>query len=138
MSIWTDILKSVVGDGIGNNVVDYFKKKAEIKAAKELRKLELEEATHKRQVELRLQGMTADATWELESLKAHTSGWKDELVIVLLAIPLVLVFIPKTAPYVMEGFRILETTPDWYRWLILLIFTAVYGIRIWRRQQSDT
>ena len=138
MGIWATVLKGVIGDGIGNNVVDYFKKRAEIKAAAEIRQLELEEATHKRQVELRLQGLTADAAWELESLRAHASGWKDEFVLVLLAIPLVLVFVPHTQLLVLEGFRVLETTPQWYRWLILLIFTAIYGIRIWRRQQSDT
>jgi hypothetical protein len=138
MSVWSGILKAIVGDGVANNVIDYFKKKAEIKATKELRKLELEEATHKRQVELRVQGLTADAAWELESLKAHADGWKDELVLIVLVIPLMLCFIPSTAPYVLTGFHILNQTPPWFRWLIVLIFTAIYGIRVWRRQQSDT
>lgn len=138
MSVWGGILKAIVGDGIGNNVIDYFKKRAEIKATKQLRELELEEATHRRQVELRQQGLTADATWELESLRAHADGWKDELVLIVLVIPLVLCFVPPAAPYVLTGFHILSETPTWFRWLILMIFSAIYGIRVWRRQQSDT
>lgn len=138
MSFWGKIVQAVVGDGIGNNVIDYFKTKANNKAQQALRKLELEQATHQRQLELRAQGLTADAAWELESLRAHASGWKDEFILILLSIPLVLVFIPKTQPYVMEGFRTLEQTPSWYRLLILVIFGAIYGVRMWRRQQSDT
>lgn len=138
MSFWGNILQAVVGDGIGNNVVDYFKQRAANKSALELRKLELEQATHQRQVELRSQGLTADAAWELESLRAHASGWKDEFVLILLSIPLVLVFIPFTQPHVLEGFNTLQETPQWYRLLILVIFGAIYGVRMWRRQQSDT
>jgi len=25
-------------------------------------------------------------------------------------------------------------TPDWYQWLILSVFAAIYGIRVWRRK----
>jgi hypothetical protein len=73
-----------------------------------------------------------DHEWEVESIR--NSGWKDELVILVLTIPLVLVFIPATAPYVLEGFKILETTPDWYRWMIVMIYAATFGIRVWRRK----
>lgn len=125
MSVWSTILKGVIGDGIGNNVVDYFKKKAELK-----------NAIHQRKLELISQGLHADAQWEIEQIK--NSGWKDEWVLILLSIPLVGVFIPKMQPYILEGFRILETTPGWYRWLVLAIFTAIYGIRLWRRQITDT
>lgn len=138
MSFWGKIVQSVVGDGIGTKVVEYLNKRQELKAQKEIRVLELEEATHQRQIELRQQGLTADAAWELESLRAHASGWKDEFVLILLSIPLVLVFIPVTQPYVLEGFNTLQETPQWYRLLILVIFGAIYGVRMWRRQQSDT
>lgn len=72
-----------------------------------------------------------DAEWEIARIK--DSGWKDEWVLVMLSVPLVGSFMPGMAPYILEGFRILEMTPDWYRWLVLLILTAIYGIRIWRR-----
>ena len=82
--------------------------------------------------ELIQQGQQMDNAWELEQIK--NSGWKDEFVLLLLSIPLVMSFIPKMQPYVVEGFAALSTTPEWYQWLILAVFTAVYGIRVWRRK----
>jgi hypothetical protein len=72
-----------------------------------------------------------DHEWEIESIR--NSGWKDELVIIVLTIPLVLVFTP-LAPTVLEGFDVLSTTPDWYRWLVMTIYAATFGIRVWRRK----
>jgi hypothetical protein len=130
---WLKILS-----GIPQAAADYFKRRMEIKHEDRQQERELKRATVERQIELRRQGMADDAAWELESLKIHSTGWKDEFILILLSIPLILVFFPPTAPYVLTGFQILESTPQWYRWLILMIFTAVYGIRVWRRHQSDT
>ena len=133
MNILSEIITGIVAP-----VTDYFKRRQEIKAEDRQQERAIQKATVDRQIELIKQGLHADASWELESLRAHASGWKDEFVLIILSIPLILVFVPRTAPYVLQGFEILEKTPLWYRWLILLIFTAIYGIRIWRRQQSDT
>ena len=62
------------------------------------------------------------------------SGFKDEFVVFLRSIPLVMSFIPEMQPYVVDGFAALSQTPEWYQWLILAVFTAIYGIRIWRRK----
>ena len=66
----------------------------------------------------------------------RNSGWKDEYILILLSIPMVLSFVPFTVGYVQMGFAALSQTPEWYRWLIMLIFTAVYGIRVWRRENK--
>ncbi len=132
---WTEIFAKII-TGPVQVVADYFTKRDEIKSKERLRKVELEDAIHQRKVELIKAGLAADASWELEQIRS--SGWKDEWVMIILSIPLILVFIPISQPYVLGGFRALEQTPSWYQWLILLIFTAVYGIRIYRRQQSDT
>lgn len=73
-----------------------------------------------------------DATWESESIR--NSGWKDELVIIVLTIPLVGVFVPGLSPFILEGFQVLESTPDWYRWMVVMIYAATFGIRVWRRK----
>ena len=77
-------------------------------------------------------GQELDNSWEIEQIK--NSGWKDEAVLVTLLIPLWLCFIPYTVVYVEKGFNALALTPDWYQWLILVIFAAIYGVRIWRRK----
>lgn len=114
----------------------YFTERQKLKSAEKMRELELKDAIHKRQVDLIAQGLAADATWEVEQIK--NSGWKDEYVLIVLSIPLIGCFVPGLAPYILRGFEILSQTPQWYQWLILLIFAAIYGIRVWRRQQSDT
>lgn len=122
--------------GIPQVIGDYFNQRQKLKHVEKLQKLEMEAAIHKRRVELISQGMHADASWEIEQIRA--SGWKDEWVLLVISIPLILSFIPGTVVYVQSGFEALERTPQWYQWLVMLVFTAVYGIRIWRRQQSDT
>lgn len=131
MSLWDKLIGTVtapIADGVKNYL--------ELRSKERIRKLELEDAIHARRVELIKQGLAADATWELEQIR--NSGWKDEYVLGLLSIPLVGCFIPALADDVLRGFEVLGSTPDWYQWIILLVFTAIYGIRIFRRQQSDT
>lgn len=122
--------------GIPEAIGTYFNERQKLKSAEKLRQLELDDAMHKRKIELISQGLAADASWEIEQIKA--SGWKDEWVLIIISIPLIMCFIPGLVGYVLAGFQALQETPQWYQWLILLIFTAVYGIRIWRRNQSDT
>jgi hypothetical protein len=97
-----------------------------------MKKMQIEEMRHKKQLEMVIRGQEMDNSWELEQIK--NSGWKDEFVLVLLSIPMVLSFIPSTVGYVEDGFAALALTPQWYQWLILAVFAAIYGIRIWRRK----
>ena len=122
---------SVLGN-LGGKVVEAIDSRGQRKHEQKVQALELEKLRHSKQIELIQQGQQMDNAWELEQIK--NSGWKDEFVLLLLSIPLVMSFIPKMQPYVVEGFAALSTTPEWYQWLILAVFTAVYGIRVWRRK----
>lgn len=135
-----DVMKTLLGKGIAEPVATYFTRKAELSAAKHQAKLAFETAKGERQARLIEAGLAADATWEIEQIK--NSGWKDEYILIILSIPSILSFVSigtfDGAQIVADGFAALQGTPEWYRWLIMLIFTAVYGIRLWRRQQYDT
>lgn len=132
-----NILKDVIG-GLATPVLDYLKHRGDLKQARRQAELDAIKATGERQAKLLSEGLAADATWELESMKAHTGGWKDELVLLVLCIPLVLCFFPRTAPAVLEGFRVLDQTPGYFKLLVVAIFGAIYGLRMWRRQQYDS
>jgi hypothetical protein len=125
------ILGSVLGN-LGGKVVEAIDSRGQRKHEQKVQALELEKLRHSKQIELIQNGQKLDNAWELEQIK--NSGWKDEFVLLLLSIPLVMSFIPEMQPYVVEGFAALSTTPEWYQWLILAVFTAVYGIRVWRRK----
>ena len=126
MSLFSSLLGS-----LGGKVVDAVSARSERKHTEKIRQLELEQAKHQTKLEAIARGQEMDNAWELEQIK--NAGFKDEIVLFLLSIPLVLSFIPSTVGYVEAGFEALSHTPDWYQWLILAVFAAIYGIRIWRR-----
>jgi hypothetical protein len=113
-------------------IAEYFTQRQQLKHEIKLETLRGKIAWEEAKTRRASESEGRDAEWELESIR--NSGWKDEWVLILLSIPLVLVFIPQTQPVVVEGFAALEATPEWYRWLVMLIFTAIYGIRLWRRK----
>lgn len=132
------MFESVLGllTGVPGAIADYFNTKQKIASAERLREMEYQEAVHVRKIELIKAGLHADATWEIEQIRA--SGWKDEYVLLVLSIPLVGCFIPGMDTYVAAGFKALENTPSWYQFLVPVIFAACFGVRMWRRNQYDT
>lgn len=135
-----EVLKALLGKGLVEPVATYWTRRQELKQAKFEARLKFETAKGERQARLIEQGLVADATWEIEQIK--NSGWKDEYVLIILSIPSILSFVRTRwfdgAEIVARGFESLTATPQWYQWLILMIFSATYGIRVWRRQQYDT
>ena len=125
------LLGKIVGT-ITGPAVDYFKQKQQLKYDLKLKTMEGKIKQEEAKANRAIKELDSDTAWELKQLEQQ--GWKDDQVLILISIPLVLVFIPSMAPYIFQGFSILATTPEWYRWLIMLIFTAIYGIRIWRRK----
>lgn len=113
---------------------EYFKEKQRLKhelRVEELRgKVEWEKAKTRRASE----SEGRDHEWELMSIQ--NSGWKDEWVLVVLSIPMILSFIPHTVAYVQMGFAALENTPVWYRITVASIYLATFGLRLWRRDVS--
>ena len=99
--------------------VDLVKGWAERKKIRTMAKIELE---HKR--------VTADIDWDLEQVKASGSSWKDEFWTVLLAIPIILCFIPGMDIYVERGFQILrDSVPLWYTSAVGVAISAAFGTR---------
>ena len=122
--------------GVPQAIADYFNERQKLKSAEKIRELELDDALHQRKIELIAKGLAADATWESEQIA--NSGWKDEYVLIVISIPLIGCFIPGLDTYILRGFQVLAQTPGWYQLIVVTIFFAVYGVRYWRRQQSDT
>ena len=129
--MWSGIVGALL-QKVAPKVADYYIEKEEQKHLIEMERLRGKQAWEEAKTRRASESEGRDHAWELESIR--NSGWKDELVIIVLTIPLVLVFIPFTQPYVETGFRHLEMTPDWYRFLILSIYGATFGIRLWRRK----
>lgn len=131
--IWDKLLKNIT-----DPVVAYFNTRQEIKSKEKMRKIELQDALHQRQIDLIKEGLHADMNWEMEFAKQASSSWKDEYTLLVVSIPAILSFVPGGAEVVKSGFGALSETPIWYQGLLISMFLATVGIRYWRRSQSDT
>lgn len=72
-----------------------------------------------------------DSLAEWESIQAENGrySWKDEFWTIVLAIPLIMCFIPAMVPYVREGFKVLAEMPLFYQsWLGVAVLSS-FGIK---------
>ena len=71
----------------------------------------------------------AEIDWDLEAIKGSASSWKDEWLVILFSVPLILAFIPGMEGVVENGFRQLEAMPTWYQYSLGVIVAASFGVR---------
>ena len=72
---------------------------------------------------------TGEIDWDLKMADASVSSWKDEWLVILFSIPLILAFIPGMEDIVSRGFQQLEQMPDWYQYSLGVIVAASFGTR---------
>lgn len=133
------ILSAISGlaTGLVTPITTYLSNRQQINAQIHANKLKYLQAVGDRQAQLVSQGLAADATWEMASIKAGQQFRGFELYV--LSVPLILCFIPGGAQYVQAGFASMAQTPFWYQTALLSVFYSNYGIRLWRRNfVSDT
>ncbi|HAI43382.1 MAG TPA: hypothetical protein DCM40_37425, partial [Maribacter sp.] len=54
---------------------------------------------------------------------------KDEWLVILFSIPMIMAFIPGLEGVVARGFEQLDMMPDWYQYSLGVIIAASFGIR---------
>ena len=114
-------LLPVVGELAGS----WLKGKTAEKAAKSQVKVAKAEA----EAEVMKTAATHDSKWELIMAQSTQTSLKDEIVTVIVLIPVVLVFIPGMEDVVQNGFDRLNELPDWYQYLVFLVCSAALGIK---------
>ena len=67
--------------------------------------------------------------WEKVMAKATITSWKDEWILFLYSIPVIMCFFPTTSPWAKEGFAQLGTLPEWFTGVFVAISLASFGIR---------
>ena len=72
---------------------------------------------------------TGEIDWDLEAIKGSQNSWKDEWLVILFSIPLILAFIPGMEEVVANGFAQLETMPQWDQYSLGVIVAASFGVR---------
>jgi hypothetical protein len=121
MSIFTAALGP-----IANLAGSWLQGKADKNAA--AAKLKLTEAEAK--AKIMLSEKTSVADWERIMAEGSTNSFKDEWLVGLFSIPLVLSFCGEWGRTVVaEGFQALEQMPDWYQYTLGVIVAASFGVR---------
>ena len=110
-------LLGVAGDMI-KGVVDTKKAKAEAKLT------EIKAATA-----LKEQQIAGKVSWEASAVDQMKGSWKDEVSLVVLLFPAVLVFIPGCQEYIKTGFIALQELPTYYQHLLYIAISASFGIK---------
>lgn len=104
----------------------WLKGKADKQAAEA--KLKLTEAEAKAKIMLSKETSVAD--WERIMAQGTQTSWKDEYLVLLFSVPLILCFTGewgRTA--VAEGFAALEAMPEWYQYTLGVIVASSFAVR---------
>ena len=86
-------------------------------------------ATAKAEATIMEKKATGEIDWDLEMARGSQSSWKDEWLVILFSVPLVLSFIPGMEGVVANGFEQLEKMPNWYQYSLGVIVAASFGVR---------
>lgn len=88
-------------------------------------KAEEKQALHERKLET----IKHEANWDNIQASNSGSSLKDEWFTLLFSVPLVMAFVPEAVHIVEDGFKVLESMPDWYKAFLGAAVAASFGIR---------
>lgn len=87
-------------------------------------------AANKAEATIRMKEATGDIDWDLAAIRATQGSWKDEYILILFSIPLVLSFCGEWGrTIVADGFMALSGMPDWYQYSLGGIVAASLGTK---------
>ena len=101
--------------------------KLEEKAAQNKVKVAKAEA----EAQIMLSAATSEAEWEKIMAQGTQNSWKDEYLVLLFSIPLILAFLPFewANAAVANGFAALESMPQWYSYTLGVIVASSFAVR---------
>jgi len=135
MNFLTGIFTSVV-EGVSSYVSkkqDQKKLKIEHKSKIELLSMEAEVAVAKgvafAKIELAKNGQMQDYDLDKIAMQNMEKSWKDELILIVFLIPMIMAFIPSLQDVAKVGFENIKSMPEWYRYIIMGMVIVIYGMR---------
>lgn len=119
---------------VGSVIGGAFKTWMENRTAKQQGKIEITKA----KIEQKKEKIKAETSiyqkkqeMDIASMTDMKYGWKDEYLVILLSIPIIMAFIPPLSSYALAGFAIVAQMPPWYKWAFTGMIAATFGLRTW-------
>ena len=94
------------------------------KAKSEAKLTEIKAATA-----LKEQQIAGKVSWEASAVDQMKGSWKDEVSLIVLLLPAVLVFIPGCQEYIRTGFIALQDLPSYYQNLLYIAISSSFGMK---------
>jgi len=87
-----------------------------------------EEEKAQAKIKLKEDQIAGKVAWEQSAVDQMQGSWKDELALIVLLLPAVLVFTP-LQDHVHKGFLALQDLPSYYHNLLYIAISASFGIK---------
>ena len=71
----------------------------------------------------------SDTTIDRINTETMATSWKDDYILIIFSIPVIMGFIPGCDVYVKAGFEALGMTPVWYQVIFIVMCLTIYGHR---------
>jgi len=78
---------------------------------------------------LKEQQIAGKVSWEASAVDQMKGSYKDELILIILLAPAVLVFVPGMVEHMERGFVALQLLPNYYKHLLYIACSASFGIK---------
>ena len=118
-----------LGSAIVSGISEYFKDKNEIKKVQ----VEADKLLIRAEAESKAKRLEREAEMDYDldriAMQNMDRSWKDELILIIWLIPVIMCFFPEYQVYVTEGFAILALVPDWYMYILVGMIVVIYGMR---------
>jgi len=126
---------SIIG-ALTNQVGGYFKGKQELSKVKlEANKIviqakaETEMAIAKSKVKMVEEGQMQNYDLDRIAMQNMESSYKDEFILAVFMVPMILAFIPGLSNYALQGFEVIQKMPTWYQYTLIGMVVVIYGMR---------
>ena len=63
------------------------------------------------------------------AMEQMSKSWKDEVLLLVFLIPMIMAFVPDMDKYALAGFEVIAKMPDWYQYIIIGMVVVIYGMR---------
>lgn len=108
-------------------VFNYFSDKQKVKAAVTERKDELRKLDLTARIESAKAGVSSDI--KQDNMARSLAGFMDDFSFYSVWTIVILAFVPRAQPHILEGFNTLEKMPEWFKLTVGLMLAAIWGYR---------
>lgn len=112
--------------GLGKSIVGNFLERRTKKQEHKTKMSQLKFGLKEKQLTTQLK---ADVDIDKINTENMSTSWKDEFVLIMFSVPVIMCFIPTMDVYVKAGFEALKDTPIWYQVIFVVMCLTIYGHR---------